>query len=89
MELGVATEQEIKSKDFNISSRFIPEGRCAVLRLIGSSDNLRSAATYLYVDWLPKSNEEIRDFPLFVQRISFFPDVPEHEPITDLYLPLK
>jgi hypothetical protein len=28
--------------------------------------------------------EEPRDFPLFCQRISFFPDVAEHEAVTDI-----
>ena len=27
--------------------------------------------------------------PLYCQRISFFPDVPEHLATTDIYLPLK
>jgi AraC family transcriptional regulator len=28
---------------------------------------------YLYRDWLPASGEEARDFPIFCQRLSFFP----------------
>jgi len=35
------------------------------------------------------STERLRDFPLYCQRISFFPDVPEHETVTDIFLPLK
>lgn len=66
----------------------IPAGRCAVLRLTGSSDDLRAAFSVLYRDWLPESGEDVRDFPPFAQRISFFPEVPEHEAVTDLYLPL-
>jgi hypothetical protein len=42
------------------------------------------AALYLYRDWLPGSGEETRDFPLYCQRVSVFPDVPEHEAITDM-----
>ncbi|MES1975512.1 MAG: AraC family transcriptional regulator [Pseudomonadota bacterium] len=67
----------------------IPAGRCAVLRVTGSSDDLRPAATFLYRDWLPESGEEVRDFPLYAQRVRFFPDVPEHEAVTDLFLPLQ
>ncbi len=29
----------------------------------------------------PLSGEELREFPLFLQRVSFFPDVPEHKAI--------
>ena len=43
---------------------------------------------FLYREWLPDSGEELRDFPLYCERVSFFPDVPEREAITDLYLPL-
>jgi hypothetical protein len=67
----------------------IPGGRCAVLRVVGGSENLEAPALFLYRDWLPASGEETRDFSLFRQRVSFYPDVPEHETITDLFLPLK
>jgi AraC family transcriptional regulator len=29
------------------------------------------------------------DFPLYCQRLSFFPEVPAHEAVADLFLPLK
>ncbi len=67
----------------------IPGGACAVLRVVGDSDNLEAAALFLYRDWLPASGQEARDFPMFCQRLTFYPDVPEHEALTDLYLPLK
>jgi AraC family transcriptional regulator len=59
-----------------------------MLRVIGSNDDLDPATFYLYRDWLPGSREETRDFPLSCQRVSFFSDVPEHEAITGLFLPL-
>ncbi|WP_448663396.1 GyrI-like domain-containing protein [Sphingomonas sp. CJ20] len=67
----------------------IPAGRCAVLRVTGPDAALRPAAAWLYGEWLPVSGEELRDFPFFGQRIRFFPDVPEHEAVIDLMLPLK
>ena len=60
-----------------------------MLRVIGSSEDLGSAASYLYREWLPESGEEARDFPLYCQRVTFFPDVPENETVTGLFLPLK
>lgn len=72
-----------------IVHKTIPAGRCAVVRHHGTRDNLGEAAHYLYRDWLPSSGEEPRDFPLFLHYLNFFPDVPEHELITDVYLPLK
>ncbi len=47
------------------------------------------AALHLYCDWLPASGEEARDFPIYCQRLSFFPEVPEHETAAELFLPLK
>src|SRR5262249_16983039 len=67
----------------------IPGGRCAVLRVVGNTHNLEPAALYLYRDWLPASGEEARDFPIYCQRLSFFPEVPEHEAVAELFLPLK
>jgi AraC family transcriptional regulator len=74
---------------FGVVSKTIPGGRCAVLRHVGSDDNLAATVRYLYAEWLPQSGEEPRDFPLFLQRVRFFPDVPEHEAATDVFLPLK
>lgn len=60
-----------------------------MLRVVGNTDNLEPAALYLYRDRLPQSGEEARDFPIHCQRLSFFPEVPEHEAVTELFLPLK
>lgn len=88
--LDLATEirRPLTAEDAGMEAGLIPGGRCAVLRVIGSSDDLRPAAEFLYGAWLPASGEETRDFPLYAQRVRFFPDVPEHEAITDLFLPL-
>ena len=67
----------------------IPAGRCALLRHVGSDDQLGRSIRYLYANWLPASGEELRDFPLFMRRVTFFPDVPDSEAVTDIYLPLR
>ena len=89
IDVCAATEREIKPNRDGIVSGVIPAGRCAVLRMKGSSDDLRPGVSFLYGDWLPRSGEELRDFPVYVQRVSFFPEVPENEAITDIFLPLK
>ena len=89
IDLCAATDRKIAVGDKDVKPSLIPGGRCAMLRVIGSSEDLGSAASYLYRDWLPKSGEETRDFPLYCQRVTFFPDVPENETVTDLFLPLK
>lgn len=89
LDLCIATEHPVAPNDEGVFSTTIPGGRCAVLRLIGSSDDLQPAIDFLYADWLPGSGEEPRDFPVYAQRVRAFPDVPENEAVTDIFLPLK
>ena len=88
-DLCVGTDQPIAANGEQIKAGEIPGGRCAVLRVVGSTDNLEPAALYLYRDWLPASGEEARDFPIYCQRLSLFPEVPEHEAVAELFLPLR
>lgn len=67
----------------------IPGGRCAVLRHLGSRDRIAESIYPLYREWLPGSGEEVRDYPLFFHYLNLFPEVAEHELVTDIYLPLK
>ncbi len=89
MDLCVGTNRSIEPNADQIKPGMIPGGRCAVLRVVGYTDNLEPAALYLYRDWLPASGEEARDFPLYCQRLAFFPEVPENEAVAELFLPLK
>jgi AraC family transcriptional regulator len=89
LDLCASTGRTIAPNDADVESGVIPGGRCARLRVTGFSDNLEIPALYLYRDWLPASGEETRDFPIYCERVRFFPDVSEHEGITDLYLPLR
>ncbi|WP_035898725.1 AraC family transcriptional regulator [Labrenzia sp. DG1229] len=78
----------VPENGYGIRSSLIPGGRCAVLPHMGSLDFAENAIRFLYRDWLPQSGEHLRDFPLFVKRLKFFPDVPEHETVSEVYLPL-
>jgi AraC family transcriptional regulator len=89
VDLCVGVDEPIAVNGETIKLGEIPGGRCAVLRVVGHTDNLEPAALYLYRNWLPASGEETRDFPIYCQRLSFFPEVAEHETIAELFLPLK
>ena len=89
MDLCAGTDGPIEANGEAIRAGEIPGGRCAVLRVVGNTDNLEPAALYLYRDWLPASGEEARDFPIYCQRMNLFPEVPAHESIADVFLPLK
>lgn len=89
LDLCAGTDRLIEAHDVAVKAGVIPGGRCAVLRIVGTTDNLDPAALYLYRDWLPVSGEEPRDFPIYCQHIDVFPNVPEHEAVTELFLPLE
>lgn len=90
MDLCVGTDRPIEPDDTYMKAGVIPGGRCAVLRYPGNTNNLEPAALYLYREWLPDSGEEARDFPIYCQRrLSLIPEVPAHEVIVELFLPLK
>ena len=89
MDLCAAVKGPLASNSLGVVAKVIPGGRCAVLRHKGSDDTLGDAVSYLYATWLPGSGHSPRDFPLFAQRVAMFPDVPEHEAITDVFLPLE
>jgi AraC family transcriptional regulator len=89
MDLCASTRHDVPANPFGVVNKTIPGGRCAVLRHTGSDDTLGETVAFLYSEWLPQSGEELRDFPLYFERLRFFPDVPEHEAITDVYMPLR
>jgi AraC family transcriptional regulator len=80
---------EVPANSQGIVNKVIPGGRCAVLRHPGSHDRIGESARHLYREWLPASGEELRDFPLFFHYLNLKPETPEHELLTDIYLPLK
>lgn len=79
----------IPNNEFSVVNKTIPQGRVAVLRHTGSHDLLDEKVHYLYGKWLPESGEETGDFPCFFHYHNFFPEVAEHELITDIFLPLS
>jgi AraC family transcriptional regulator len=89
LDLCAATDKEVSSNLHGVVSRTLPPGRCAVLRHVGPDDTLGLSLRFLYGEWLPQSGETPRDFPLFLQRCSFLPDVPESELASDVFLPLS
>ena len=88
-DLATQVDSGFTTEHDQIAYTEIPAGACARLRLLGSDDGLESAIRFLYAHWLPHSGKSVRDFPLFLQRLNFFPDVSENELITDIYLPLQ
>lgn len=88
-DLCAATDGEVAANEFGVVAKTIPAGKCAVLRHVGTEAGLGETLYCLYAQWLPESGAELRDFPVFFQRVSFGPQIPANEAVTDVFLPLK
>ncbi|MFK5949391.1 MAG: GyrI-like domain-containing protein [Methylococcales bacterium] len=79
---------DIPKNTQGVITKTIPAGRCAKIRHLGSHEQMDEKIRALYSQWLPESGEALRDFPCFFHYINLFPQVAEHQLITDIYLPL-
>jgi AraC family transcriptional regulator len=90
LDLCAAVEKESDLlRTCGILCRTIPAGRCALLRHVGSDDALGESIRLLVARWLPASGESRRNYPVFIQRVRFFPEVPEDEAVIDIFLPIR
>jgi AraC family transcriptional regulator len=56
---------------------------------VGSPDHIGETIYPIYRDWLPASGEELRDQPLFFNYLSVYPETPQDQWQTDVYIPLQ
>lgn len=84
-----AVNAPVPANPQGVVTKAIPGGRCAVVRHHGSPDHIAGAVYHLYRNWLPRSGEELRDFPVYFHYLNLKTDTPEHELVTDVHLPLK
>jgi AraC family transcriptional regulator len=81
--------EPVAPNTFGVREIIIPGGRCVVVRHTGSPDHIGESIYPIYRDWLPASGEELRDHPLFFHYLSVFPQTPQDQWQTDVYVPLK
>jgi AraC family transcriptional regulator len=55
LDICASTERDVIQNPFGVIEKSIPGGRCAMLRHIGSDDNIGESIRYLYSEWLHKS----------------------------------
>lgn len=88
LDLGAAILAPVTPNTDGIVTKIIPGGRCATLRHVGTDDTLFQAVAFIYRTWLPQSGAVLRDFPLYLQRVVFPPEVPDTDAITDIFVPI-
>ena len=81
--------EAVKPNEFGVHEIVIPAGRCVVVRHTGSPDHIGETIYPIYRDWLPASGEELRDHPLFFNYLSAYPETPQDQWQTDVYVPLQ
>ncbi|KXF83064.1 AraC family transcriptional regulator [Enterovibrio coralii] len=89
MDIGCEFNNRMDISCGTIVKKQIPAGRCAKLRFVGSSDSFGIAIYYLLYQWLAASGEQMRNYPIILERFNHFPFIKENEAITDIYLPLQ
>jgi AraC family transcriptional regulator len=87
--LAVAWDQPVPANPQGLEAGRIEGGLHAVLRHEGPDASLDQAIRWLYGVWLPQSGYELRDAPPWLQRLRFFPEVPAHEALVEIHLPLQ
>ncbi|WP_295797243.1 GyrI-like domain-containing protein [uncultured Microbulbifer sp.] len=87
LDLCVSFDGEVAPNEFGVIGKTIPELRCARARHLGSRHRV-TAADHLYSVWLPRSGEQMADYPIIFHYVNVGPDIKEPDMITDVYLPL-
>jgi AraC family transcriptional regulator len=67
----------------------LPALHCAVLRHRGPYVDMRFAYQWLYGQWLPRTNFEVADAPVFEVYLNHPRDTPATDALVDIYLPLN
>lgn len=81
--------EAVAPNEFGVHEIVISGGRCVVVRHTGSPDHIGETIYPIYRDWLPASGEELRDHPLFFHYLSAYPETPQEQWQTDVYIPLQ
>lgn len=81
--------EAVAPNEFGVRELVIPGGRCVVVRHVGSTDHIGETIYPIYRDWLPSSGEELRDQPLYFDYLSAYPETPQDQWQTDIYIPLQ
>ena len=67
----------------------IPAGRYASLKITGGEKVLEAAVNFITTDFIARHNEQAADFPVIVERLSFYPEVPYHQAQSHILLLLS
>ncbi len=84
-----SVKSPVPENSFGVKNGILPAGKCAVIRHQGSHEGLSITIWDAIKNWLPESQEELRDHPIYFEYLNFIFEVDECDLLTDIYLPLK
>lgn len=67
----------------------LPAGRYVSMKVTGGESHLEAAVNYLTTDFLAANKEEMADFPVIVERVTFYPEVPYLQAENHIFLLLS
>lgn len=88
VDVCVEFAREVRANAQGVISKVIPGGRCARVRYVGPREYI-PVLHPLYAEWLPESGERLRESPLILHFVNVGAGIPDHEMITDVYLPIQ
>ncbi len=88
IDFGIKIPSHLQLHD-TVVEKYLPAGRYAIAMHKGSRDALGDTVYSLYRDWIPKSGEELGDFPCIFCYHNFDHEVAETELLTECRLLLK
>lgn len=84
-----ATRAVSLPQDERFFSGEIPPGRYAIIEVEGGDPMIQAATSELLYRYIPQHNEEMAEFPVLVERIRFYPDVPLNQALNRVMVLLK
>lgn len=88
-DIACSIKMHVTENPQGVINKTIPAGQCAMIRLKGGDNQLAAVISFLYNQWLSQSSFVLRDYPLFLERVTLDPKVAEADKIIDIYLPIK
>jgi len=89
VDLCVGTDQPIEANGEQIKAGEIPGDAARCCASSGNTDNLGARRALPLSRLASGQRRGSTRLPIYCQRLSFFPEVPEHEAVAELFLPLK
>ncbi|WP_299493036.1 GyrI-like domain-containing protein [uncultured Shewanella sp.] len=85
----VIPDDMLLTAEMEVSEQFLPSGRVAIAKHLGSHETIEQTVYAMYQNWLPSAQEKLADHPCVFCYQNYVTEVPESALETDIYFFLK